>query len=421
MNLGDAPTTSTNQMAAVTNLFYLNNVIHDKLYRHGFNEAAGNFQTNNFGNGGAGSDSVRAEAQDGGGTSNANFATPADGSRPRMQMYLWSQSSPNRDGDLDSDIVWHEYGHGLTWRMIGNMSGPFAGAIGEGMSDTLAIYINRDDVVGEYSTTTPKGIRRYPVHQLSADIRRPHRPQRSQRRRDLRRDDVEAAAAVGGERPHAGRAVRPRDRRHELHAGTSGIRRHAGRHSRCVTTQAEDCIIWEAFASLGIGEGADGVEKCGVFGCSATVKESFAVPLVCTAGANTAPVVTISSPTATSFVAGTAIDFSGAVTDDDISASSLIWTSSIMGQIGTGASFSRNDLTVGTHDITASVIDGGGLSGSSMVTITVTQAGGGTAMDLAARRTKGEGCDHRGPDLVWSNVQHRRYLPQRCEDPDDTE
>ena len=42
-----------------------------------------------------------------------------------------------RDGDLDSDIVWHEYGHGLTWRMIGKMSGPLGGAIGEGMADVL--------------------------------------------------------------------------------------------------------------------------------------------------------------------------------------------------------------------------------------------------------------------------------------------
>jgi hypothetical protein len=206
---------------------------------------------------------VQAEAQDGGGTDNANFATPADGSSPRMQMYLWTggfqvrvnnvaigpffataggfaakptftgetgdlayrgdgcsvpagvsglvvlvdrgncdfiakaknvasaggravivaNNEPGegvplmggngkvkieavavsnvaglalkaalgngavnvtvraadpppgyRDGDLDADIIWHEYGHGLTWRMIGEMSGPFAGAIGEGMS-----------------------------------------------------------------------------------------------------------------------------------------------------------------------------------------------------------------------------------------------------------------------------------------------
>ncbi len=65
-------------------------MIHDALYEYGFNEAAGNFQENNFGLGGSGSDSVNAEAQDGSGTDNANFATPADGSNPRMQMYLWS-------------------------------------------------------------------------------------------------------------------------------------------------------------------------------------------------------------------------------------------------------------------------------------------------------------------------------------------
>jgi len=161
-DLTQAPTIAVNQMAAVTNLFYLNNVIHDKLYRHGFNEAAGNFQTNNFGKGGAGNDAVLAEAQDGGGTNNANFATPADGSKPRMQMYLWTRSTPNRDGDFDSDIVWHEYGHGLTWRMIGSMSGPLSGAIGEGMSDVLALYINRNDVMGEYSYNAPGGIRRFP-------------------------------------------------------------------------------------------------------------------------------------------------------------------------------------------------------------------------------------------------------------------
>ena len=72
------------------NLFYLNNVVHDILYRHGFNEAAGNFQVDNFGKGGAGADAVRAEAQDGSGTDNANFATPPDGRKPRMQMYLWT-------------------------------------------------------------------------------------------------------------------------------------------------------------------------------------------------------------------------------------------------------------------------------------------------------------------------------------------
>ena len=72
------------------NLFYLNNVIHDTLYAAGFTEAAGNFQEDNFGLPAAGSDSVDAEAQDGGGIDNANFATPPDGVNPRMQMYLWT-------------------------------------------------------------------------------------------------------------------------------------------------------------------------------------------------------------------------------------------------------------------------------------------------------------------------------------------
>ena len=76
--------------AAVTNLFYVNNVIHDVLYRYGFDEASGNFQVTNYTGEGQGGDDVRAEAADGNGTNNANFSTPArDGDRPRMQMYLW--------------------------------------------------------------------------------------------------------------------------------------------------------------------------------------------------------------------------------------------------------------------------------------------------------------------------------------------
>ncbi len=79
--------------AAVTNLFYWNNVMHDFAYQYGFTEAAGNFQFNNYGNGGTGGDHVLAQAQDGGGTNNANFSTPADGGNGRMQMYLWNTGS----------------------------------------------------------------------------------------------------------------------------------------------------------------------------------------------------------------------------------------------------------------------------------------------------------------------------------------
>ena len=91
--------------AAVSNLFYWNNVIHDILYEYGFDEVSGNFQENNFANGGLGADAVQANAQDGAGYNNANFATPPDGERPRMRMYVWTTETPYLDGDLDNGAV----------------------------------------------------------------------------------------------------------------------------------------------------------------------------------------------------------------------------------------------------------------------------------------------------------------------------
>jgi len=85
----------SNMDASITNLFYLNNRIHDIFYKFGFTESARNFQQNNFGNGGLGNDYVEAEGLDGGGTNNANFGTPSDGNNPYMQMYLWSPVNRN--------------------------------------------------------------------------------------------------------------------------------------------------------------------------------------------------------------------------------------------------------------------------------------------------------------------------------------
>lgn len=76
----------------------------------GFDEPAGNFQEYNFGRGGQGGDAVQANSQDGSGTNNANFATPPDGSRPRMRMYYWTGSQPYRDGDFEAGI-----GESLSW------------------------------------------------------------------------------------------------------------------------------------------------------------------------------------------------------------------------------------------------------------------------------------------------------------------
>jgi hypothetical protein len=88
--------------ASTTNLFYMTNIMHDVWYQYGFNEVSGNFQKDNLGRGGTTSfigDDVLADSQDGYSQSvatlnNANFSTPNDGSRPRMQMYLWNDGAP---------------------------------------------------------------------------------------------------------------------------------------------------------------------------------------------------------------------------------------------------------------------------------------------------------------------------------------
>ncbi|MFO0593324.1 MAG: M36 family metallopeptidase, partial [Polyangiaceae bacterium] len=85
-----APASSNGQIqAGVTQLFYTTNWQHDYWYDSGFNEAAGNAQTNNYGRGGAQGDPLHVEAQDYSGTDNANMNTPADGQSPVMQMYIW--------------------------------------------------------------------------------------------------------------------------------------------------------------------------------------------------------------------------------------------------------------------------------------------------------------------------------------------
>ena len=90
----DFTTSPSNSIEAATvNLFYMNNKMHDIWFQYGFNEESGNFQETNYSGLGNGSDSVNADAQDGSGTNNANFATPPDGANPRMQMFLWDGSA----------------------------------------------------------------------------------------------------------------------------------------------------------------------------------------------------------------------------------------------------------------------------------------------------------------------------------------
>jgi hypothetical protein len=113
------------QDAAITNLFYVNNMMHDIWYAYGFDEESGNFQETNYLTGlGLGNDFVLADAQDGSGFNNANFGTPPDGSNPRMQMFLWSPPGGGNAGDRLSILN-------------GNLTGEYPG-VGAGFGADLS-------------------------------------------------------------------------------------------------------------------------------------------------------------------------------------------------------------------------------------------------------------------------------------------
>jgi extracellular elastinolytic metalloproteinase len=166
---------STYINAAISQLFYTTNSIHDIYYAHGFNEVAGNFQQNNFGKGGKQGDVLLAQAQDGAGTDNADFATPPDGQQPRMRMFLWDTTNPKRDGDFDNGIITHEYTHGLSTRLTGGpansncLNSNESGGMGEGWGDVMAFILrtrkehtrNTDFGTGNY-IYNGKTIRSYP-------------------------------------------------------------------------------------------------------------------------------------------------------------------------------------------------------------------------------------------------------------------
>jgi len=134
--------TNTNQYedSSITNLFYLNNTIHDVAHTYGMDEAAGAFQENNYGNPGNGGDSVNANAQISQ-WCNATFGTPPDGSSPTMSMYICN----DRDGDFDNLVVFHEYGHGVSNRLTGGANNTSclnnSEQMGEGWSDYLGAVL----------------------------------------------------------------------------------------------------------------------------------------------------------------------------------------------------------------------------------------------------------------------------------------
>ncbi len=158
----------TNRNQNGTQVYYYLNNYHDWLQNNsdiGFGPAQGNFQVSNGAQGGQGNDAVQAQVDDGANTAgngfpdqnhvdNANMGTQQDGIPPRMQMYLFpyggiSANGPDMNGGDEADVVYHEYTHGLSNRLVTYSNGvPALGAIqsrmmGEAWSDWYAMdYLN---------------------------------------------------------------------------------------------------------------------------------------------------------------------------------------------------------------------------------------------------------------------------------------
>ena len=131
-----------NREQATVQAFYYVNRFHDWLGSLGFTDGAME-----------GADRVLVQALDGaagpGGLpnaahrNNANMYTPPDGQSPVMQMYLFTTRDVH--GGDDAAIVYHEYTHGLTNRLVtdaggrGALTSPQSGAMGEGWSDYFAM------------------------------------------------------------------------------------------------------------------------------------------------------------------------------------------------------------------------------------------------------------------------------------------
>ena len=199
------PSTHPDIYPGAVNLFYGINILHDYLYSVGFTEATWNFQQDNFGRGGAGQDAVSGQVQDGSGVNNANFSTPADGSKPRMQMFLWTEASVRRsDGDFDFDVIAHEFYHGVSNRSVGKGETGCVGLVligesggqGEGWSDTIAESMTDDDGTGEYVTGEfDRAIRRLPKTNYRWSYQSIN--QRGNFRRDRGVPDAETAVGTG--------------------------------------------------------------------------------------------------------------------------------------------------------------------------------------------------------------------------------
>jgi len=150
--------------AALVNAWYWVNDAHDRFYALGFDEQAGNFQQNNFGRGGIGGDTVRVVERG----SFASFTATVDGEAPTL-TFSWKtgcRHCADHDGNRSNggdraigfmrEIIVHEYTHGVAVRRVGGpaddtcLNSGQSLSMAESWSDVLAGSFFEEPRVGEY-------------------------------------------------------------------------------------------------------------------------------------------------------------------------------------------------------------------------------------------------------------------------------
>lgn len=150
----------------IVNAFFYCCLMRDFFYLLGFREQDGNFQTDNFGLGGLAGDPVDARVYHGPVDMTASMLTLHDGSSPILRLGL--VTSTGRHTALDATVVYHEFTHGVTNRLVGGalnsraLEAPQSRGMGEGWSDYFACTITKQPVIAAWVTNLPKGIRRFP-------------------------------------------------------------------------------------------------------------------------------------------------------------------------------------------------------------------------------------------------------------------
>ena len=153
-----------NRRQNATQVFFYVNNFHDHLAprRSASRPRRGTSSSTNPPGQGLGHDAVQAQPDDGadldsglpdgGHVDNANMSTPPDGTPPIMQMYLFHEPNTGNldpflasNGGDEADVVYHEYTHGLSNRLVvdangvSTLNGAQPGAMGEAWSDWYAM------------------------------------------------------------------------------------------------------------------------------------------------------------------------------------------------------------------------------------------------------------------------------------------